>query len=157
MRRESLTVLAAAAMALAASAASAADLPRKAPPAYIPPAPPPITWTGCYIGANIGGVFTRAEAEFDIGTLSSNNSGFTGGGQIGCDYQWAGGWVIGFRNMFNGTSGSRTVTFDRFNDPFFDGATINFKNQWFDALTGRARLCSGTHLVALLPGRRGLE
>ena len=41
---------------LAASQASAADLPRKAP-AYVPPAPPPMTWTGCYIGANIGGIF----------------------------------------------------------------------------------------------------
>ena len=67
MRRESLTVLAAAAMALAASAASAADLPRKAPPAYIPPAPPPITWTGCYIGANIGGIFGRANGGFQCG------------------------------------------------------------------------------------------
>ena len=33
--------------------------------------------------------------------------GFAGGGQIGCDYQFAGGWVIGFRNMFDGTTNSR--------------------------------------------------
>jgi outer membrane immunogenic protein len=36
-----------------------------------------------------------------LGDLSTNNSGFAGGGQIGCDYQFAGGWVIGIRNMFD--------------------------------------------------------
>ena len=116
MQKWSLS-LAAAAIGLAASQASAADLPRRAPPAYIPPAPPPITWTGCYIGGNVGGVFTRVEADFDFGEVSHNNSGFTGGGQIGCDYQWAGtGWVIGFRNMFNGTSGDKDLTIGRFQD-----------------------------------------
>ena len=53
MRKSSLTLLAAV-IGLAASQASAADLPRKAP-VYVPPAPPPITWTGCYIGGNVGG------------------------------------------------------------------------------------------------------
>jgi outer membrane immunogenic protein len=132
MRKSSLTLLAAA-IGLAASQASAADLPRKAP-AYIPPAPPPITWTGCYIGANIGGVFGRREADFGFGNLSTDNSGFAGGGQIGCDYQFSGGWVLGFRNMFDGSnlSRDRTITFAT-----GDVATVNFKNNWFDTLTGR--------------------
>ena len=60
MRKSSLTLLAAA-IGLAAGQASAADLPRKAP-AYIPPAPPPITWTGCYIGGNVGGAFGDVSA-----------------------------------------------------------------------------------------------
>jgi outer membrane immunogenic protein len=42
--------------------------------------------------------------------------------------------VIGIRNMFNGTSLSRDGS-------FIDGAgnivTLDFKNNWFDALTGR--------------------
>ena len=134
MRKSSLTLLAAA-IGLAASQASAADLPRKAPPAYIPPAPPPITWTGCYIGANIGGAFGQAKVESDLffGDLTSNGSGFAGGGQIGCDYQWAGGWVIGFRNMFDGTTNKRSRTIDVGGDQF----VANFNNQWFDTLTGR--------------------
>ena len=57
MRKSSLALLAAA-IGLAASQASAADLPSKAP-AYVPPAPPPLTWTGCYIGANVGGAWGR--------------------------------------------------------------------------------------------------
>ena len=138
MRKHTLSVLAAAAVGLTASMASAADLPRKAPAYVPPPAPPPITWTGCYIGGNLGGVFTRQEADFNVGSISHDNSGFTGGGQIGCDYQWAGGWVIGFRNMFNGTSGGgKTVTLNGFSDEAFNNATVNFSNQWFDALTAR--------------------
>src|SRR5215467_6482528 len=102
MRRHSL-VMVAAAFGLAASQASAADLPRKAP-AYVPPAPPPLTWTGCYIGANVGGAFTNGDATFAGVEVSRSNSGFAGGGQIGCDYQFAGGWVVGIRDMFDGTS-----------------------------------------------------
>ena len=134
MRKFSLTLLAAA-IGLAASQASAADLPRKAPPAYIPPPPPPMTWTGCYIGANVGGAFGDASATFNFGEVSTNGSGFAGGGQIGCDYQFAGtGWVIGFRNMFDGTSNdrSRTIGFGP-----LAGGVVNFNNQWFDTLTGR--------------------
>jgi outer membrane immunogenic protein len=137
MRKSALTLtsltLLAAVIGLAAGQASAADLPSR-PPVYMPPAPPPITWTGCYIGGNIGGIFGRATAEFGFGESSSNNSGFSGGGQIGCDYQFAGGWVFGVRNMFDGTSLSRdrTVSF-----PSGDRGTVNIKNNWFDTLTGR--------------------
>lgn len=136
MRKCSLTLLAAAAIGLAASQASAADLPRKAPaPAYIPPAPPPITWTGCYIGANVGGIFGRFKAEGPFGgEFSEDGSGFAGGGQIGCDYQFAGGWVIGFRNMFDGTTAhrDRTIQFGP-----LAGGDIDFHTRWFDTLTGR--------------------
>jgi outer membrane immunogenic protein len=138
MRKHSLMLLAAATIGLAATQAVAADLPRRAAPApaYVPPAPPPITWTGCYIGANVGGIFSQGDAHFNGVEVSRSNSGFAGGGQIGCDYQWAGtGWVIGFRNMFDGTSLHRDRTFF---DPFsgFSG-TADFHLNWFDTLTTR--------------------
>jgi len=134
MRKCSLMLLAAA-IGLAAGQASAADLPRKAPAYIPPPAPPPMTWTGCYLGANIGGAFGDASATFtNFGEVSANGSGFAGGGQIGCDYQFAGPWVIGFRNMFDGTSNKRSGTFA--SGPLA-GTVINFNNQWFDTLTGR--------------------
>jgi outer membrane immunogenic protein len=47
----------------------------------------------------IGGAFGDASVNFPGGEVSSN-------GQIGCDYQFSGGWVVGFRNMFDGTSNS---------------------------------------------------
>jgi outer membrane immunogenic protein len=136
MRKRSLMLLAAATIGLAASQASAADLPRKAP-AYVPPAPPPITWTGCYIGANVGGIFSSGDATFDGIEVSRSNSGFAGGGQIGCDYQFSGGWVIGIRNMFDGTSLHRDRAFV---DPRFGvlgNGTADFHVNWFDTLTGR--------------------
>jgi outer membrane immunogenic protein len=136
MRKSSLTLLAAV-IGLAASQASAADLPRKAPPA--PPPPPPLTWTGCYIGANVGGAWGRFEIDTPIGEVSRSGSGFAGGGQVGCDYQFAGGWVIGFRNMFDGTTNSRERTFTVTGPGGLISATgtAELHNRWFDALTGR--------------------
>ena len=129
--------IAAAGFAVALSqAASAADLPRKAP-AYVP-APPPMTWTGCYIGANVGGAWGRFELEGPLGgTASRSGAGFAGGGQIGCDYQFAGGWVIGFRNMFDGTTNSRDRTFTVTTATGTATGAAEFHNRWFDALTGR--------------------
>ena len=115
MRKNSLTLLAAATLGLAVSQVSAADLPRKAP-AYVPPAPPPYVWTGCYIGANVGEAWANLEVT-DVATgvtASRNSGGFAGGGQIGCDYQM-GAWVIGIRNLFDGTSISQSRAFS---DPF---------------------------------------
>jgi outer membrane immunogenic protein len=134
MRKHSL-MLVAAAIGLAASQASAADLPRKAPPPAAPPPPPPITWTGCYIGANIGGIFGRGDAHFDNFEIGSNTrSAFTGGGQIGCDYQFAGGWVIGIRDMFNWANVGRDRTFV---DRFGNVVSTDTNGSWFNTLTGR--------------------
>src|SRR5262245_29929348 len=103
MRKHSLTLLAAATIGLAATQALAADLPRMAPPGPPPPPPPPpYVWTGCYIGGNVGGAWAdvKLENNFTGGEVSRSNSGFAGGGQVGCDYQFAGAWVIGIRNLF---------------------------------------------------------
>jgi len=83
--------------------AFAADMPVKA----VLKAPPPvITWTGCYIGANVGGgwadkhyVDPLAVPPADLGSHSPR--GIVGGGQVGCDYQ-AGMFLIGVQGMFQG-------------------------------------------------------
>jgi outer membrane immunogenic protein len=90
-----LIVAAAAVLGLGANgAASAADLPVKASRA----APVPVyNWTGCYIGGNVGGGWSRMDttrdfidpavpAFLDYGR-EDNDSGFIGGGQVGCDFQ----------------------------------------------------------------------
>jgi len=135
MQKHSLMLLAAA-IGLAATQASAADLPRKAPPVAVPPAPPPITWTGCYIGGNVGGIFGRGDAHFNNFEIGSNDrSAFTGGGQIGCDYQFAGsGWVIGIRDMFNWANIGRDRTFT---DAFGNVVRTDTNGSWFNTLTGR--------------------
>jgi outer membrane immunogenic protein len=122
--------------ALSSVSAMAADLGVRHGPAPIQMmAPTPVSgWTGCYVGGNLGGAFGDASLSGASGTLSTNGSGFTGGGQIGCDYQFASNWIIGFRDMFNATSNSRSGTIG--SGPLA-GDVINFNNQWFDTLTGR--------------------
>jgi len=138
MRRNTLKLIAAAGLSLAlGQMALAADLPQR--PAYKAPpimSPVPVyNWTGFYVGGNVGGAWGSLDVtDVNTGaTVSPNNTGFAGGGQIGYDYQM-GPWVIGIRNLFDGTSISNGATLS---DPVFSG-TINSSLHWFDALTARA-------------------
>jgi outer membrane immunogenic protein len=79
-------------LALSSVAVSAADLPMKAAP-YIAPIPV-FSWTGCYIGAHVGGgtshdSFTSDNSWFldNFSSDSSTGKGAVAGGQIGCNYQ----------------------------------------------------------------------
>src|SRR4029077_16010340 len=83
--RKKLLLLSSALLTAALSSASAADLPMhtKAPP--LPP-PPVFSWTGFYIGANIGGKWANVGHEVTGAgtTFTFNNdtaSSFIGGGQ----------------------------------------------------------------------------
>lgn len=82
-------------MALGTAVAGAADLPAK-PYTKAPPPPPPFSWTGFYVGANIGGAWARNGWRDPLFlTDYHNNSGaFIGGGQMGGNYQ-IGNFVIG--------------------------------------------------------------
>jgi len=109
MKKLFLGSVALVALGLVAPAAFAAE---RAVPAYTPPPPPvPVyTWSGCYVGASAGtsygtsqhfttagSIFTgRGDGPVPGGNItdSFNLSGFIGGGQIGCNYQF-GVWVIG--------------------------------------------------------------
>ena len=98
------TIMLAAALTVAGPAL-AADLPmRSAPPPFVPPLPVFI-WTGAYFGINAGYAFdhdTRFQT-FDgagggtaVGTtrpavVDVHSDGFTGGGQIGYNYQFGAG------------------------------------------------------------------
>jgi len=113
----------------------AADLPRSPEykgPAVVAPLP---TWTGCYIGGNVGYGWGRAEIETPGGTASATNSGFVGGGQLGCDYQFAGtGFVAGIRGMFDWTGLESDASFT--SGPLA-GTVANSRTKWFGTLTGR--------------------
>jgi outer membrane immunogenic protein len=79
----------------AALPALAADLAVKTPRA-IPAAPVPFSWTGCHVGGHLGGVVSEDKTTGILGNSNSfSSAGFIGGGQIGCDYQFAPGWVAG--------------------------------------------------------------
>jgi outer membrane immunogenic protein len=78
-----------------AGAVWAADLPVRDPVAVLA-APDPFSWTGCYVGGNLGAAVSEDKTTGMLGrSVSYSSTGFAGGGQIGCDYQYASGWVAG--------------------------------------------------------------
>lgn len=123
-------------------AASAADLaPRyaKAPPMVAAAS----SWTGCYAGGNIGAGWQHtAVTDVDpslVGTGDAGadtGTGVVGGGQVGCDYQFAPNWVAGVQGMFDGTNvrGSHFASAIYAGDPFDNFAS---HANWFGTLTAR--------------------
>jgi outer membrane immunogenic protein len=96
--------------------AGAADLPMptKAPP----PPPPPFTWTGFYIGGNVG--YGWSNESFNLTSVNSlgtsiesgtnSASGFLGGGQIGANYEFSTHLVIGIEADVDWTDIKRSST-----------------------------------------------
>jgi outer membrane immunogenic protein len=90
--------------------AFAADLPVKAWEA------PGASWSGCYIGGNVGGAWTNfnmspvgiAGISFPQGTAAG--SAVAGGGQFGCDYQFNSNLVVGLRGMWDATRAQGTTS-----------------------------------------------
>ena len=99
------TVVASSALLLASVAANAADMHLKAPPA--PPMPPPFSWTGFYIGGNLGGAWAEShwtDNRFGLDWGRTSDARFIGGGQVGFNYQFAGSaFVIGAEAQFDWT------------------------------------------------------
>lgn len=97
-------------------------------------APAPVySWTGCYIGANVGGAFSHEHFQFDAedeGSMSPAD--VVGGGPIGCDYQFASNWLVGIQGMFDGTGIKGTDI-----DPNGDDDTYPTTLHWFGTATGR--------------------
>jgi outer membrane immunogenic protein len=88
-----LTGVAVAAAIAGTGSALAADIPVRAPPPP-PPVVAPVyySWTGCYIGGNIGAARLRGDGwtdnRFGLSLGGDDGGRFIGGGQIGCNYQF---------------------------------------------------------------------
>ena len=143
-------------LGMASVGATAADLPRKAPAPYVPPAPV-YNWTGFYVGANGGWGWatgdvdvtaTGAAAIADLGTgthsFSKSINGAVFGGQLGYNYQFNPNWVVGFEGDFDGAgiSGTGSTVFQGLGlgvpAGSTDGVTGTAKIKWL--ATARARL-----------------
>ncbi len=149
MRRELLASVSAVALVIASASAAtlfsdsahAADLARKAAPPPMAPPVPVFSWTGCYVGAHVGwgwGHANHSQGSFTSGVVTANGgvntNGALFGGQVGCNYQFAGNWVAGIQGDFAGTDFN-----GKGNDPFgdFDGESIALKTEWLASVTGR--------------------
>ena len=129
----------------ATSAALAADLPAPAPippPAYVPPV---YNWTGFYIGGNIGAGWsglsdTNTNFSDTLGSTFSapTNAQFLGGGQVGVNYQFANGIVIGAEAMFDWLSNSQNAMVTATDPTGTVAANIGTSNaRWLTTVSGR--------------------
>src|ERR1700733_4150381 len=146
----------AATAALMATPAMAADMmPFKAPP------PPMWSWSGCYVGGNVGGggttqnqnrvdtipvgggAVTAAPAAYG----SEGDSGIIGGGQVGCDYQFGSAWVIGLQGQFDwgNLNGSHAL-------PAFPTFTMYDKTNNFDTAAVRLGYAFAPSVLAYVKG-----
>ena len=129
------SLLCAAALLSMSTLSYAADLPSRAvapAPAYLAPA---FTWTGFYIGGNIGAAWAGrndcpvrnyrndsnvfvADTSFLPNCSSDRNVGFIGGGQAGFNWQF-GGWVFGIEGDIDWIARNNAHGFDyaTFGDP----------------------------------------
>ena len=120
----------------AAEAADAAQ-PRvvKSPP---PPPMPAFSWTGCHVGLHGGWAWGRETTNarcdgvtLDTGTSNVDSEGALFGGQLGCDYQFANGWVVGI----GGDAAASNIE-GQGPYPIFPGR-IGTEAQWLASVTGR--------------------
>jgi len=142
--------------------AVAADM---APAPYYPAPPPPLipvwSWTGFYIGANLGwagssnnnltntgtdtgtgGLGSALAAGLIPGTVGVSHNGFIGGGQIGYNWQLGPFWVAGVETDFDGLGGNSSTSVFAF--PGVAGGAVPFTTTFTSGLdtlgTVRARL-----------------
>ncbi|MFZ1921500.1 MAG: outer membrane beta-barrel protein, partial [Xanthobacteraceae bacterium] len=93
-----------------AGAAAAADFPAR----IYTKAPPPVAavynWSGCYVGGDGGGIWSRNNWSLpDMGGLpvsSHDVNSWLAGVQVGCNYQFNGGWVIGLQGDYDFADGT---------------------------------------------------
>jgi opacity protein-like surface antigen len=130
-----------------AGPAIAADLPLNSEAPFVPR----FTWTGCYLGGQIGGGFAQKDitdpvalvqesfapgSTTGITTANLSPRGVLIGGQIGCDYQFASSWVVGIEGAAAGSTmkGSSIVGLPAGNP---DSALVEAKTDFLTSVTAR--------------------
>ncbi len=134
-------------VALIGTRALAADMAVKAPPAPVP-ASAPSSWTGFYIGGDVGGAWTSntgtwtslpSPAAFGINIITGSNGGasVTGGFHAGYNYQFAPTWVAGLEGDWSWAAAKGSLS-----QPWTPPCAGCFTNMssnldWISSLRGR--------------------
>lgn len=157
--RKSLLFQVAAVVSSLATPAIAADLPMKAEV----PVAPVFTWTGCYLGGHIGAgrgskdmtdpvqlvqdTLNGPGTTVGVTTVNTSPTGAVIGGQIGCDYQFAGGAVIGVEGTASGTTMKASSLVGLPAGLPGDSALVQANNDFLASVTGRIGYAFDTVLV----------
>ena len=170
MRHLSIAIIAAVSTVVFAPVASAADMPRKAP-VVTPPPPPVYSWTGFYVGANIGGGWADRDvtsipndplvaAVYRLGgappPISFKSSSVIGGLQLGYNWQFNRNWLVGIEADFDwsGIDGSGTstgvITIAQTQVPITQ--TASEKINWFGTVRARLGFLPVDNLLAYVTG-----
>jgi outer membrane immunogenic protein len=121
-------------------AANAADLKPAPAPVYTkaPMMAPVFSWTGFYIGGNLGGAWANTaitDSRFGLNFSNGNNGVFIGGGQVGFNYQVSNvvfgvegdfDWAANNNNSVTGVVGPLGHTF-----------TASANDRWMATVAGR--------------------
>jgi outer membrane immunogenic protein len=142
----------------AASSALAADLPPpyvapppRAPAMYVPVVPP-YSWGGFYIGGNLGAAWNSGGSVSDTFGSTFTGSGqttkFIGGGQVGWNYEFYSGVVIGAEAMFDWLPNT-TNTFNVTGGGPALGSTASatLNSRWLTTVTGKLGYAWNTVLL----------
>jgi outer membrane immunogenic protein len=127
---------------LGATLALAADLPLQAPPPPVA-APAPSSWTGFYVGANLG-YSVGSEKAHDIFAASGGAGSFgesesfavgprgpVGGGQLGYNWQVSPHWILGLEADLDAAGQRDSVC------PFECSLIVSQKLTWLSTVRGR--------------------
>ena len=152
MRKLFHTVAALSALVATSMTANAADVTARpySPPPYVPPAyvAPVFTWTGFYVGGNIGGAWRNDNLSDTLSGLNfsngNNNGVFIGGGQLGYNYQ-SGNVVLGIEGDFDGVANTNTAA-NGVVGPGIGTILLTSNNRWITTLAARVGVANDTWL-----------
>ncbi len=133
---------------LVSSHAIAADLPQAYQPVPVVMPPPP-SWTGFYVGGNVGGAWQSLSATpvsivnggfINPGPINFNGSGVLAGGQAGFNYQIS-SFLVGLEGEFLWTDAKATTVTPGTLFPFIGGSsTGTAQTDWYATFGPRVGL-----------------
>jgi outer membrane immunogenic protein len=137
MKRLLLATIAGAAFIVPGVDVRAADMAVKAPP--VPYAPPSFSWTGFYVGGNVGAGFVTGTLSEFAGAADTvgGSAELIGGGQIGYNWQFSPNIVFGVEWFFDGISGNDHGATSFLSPVTGDLIAASAKADWVTTITGR--------------------